>query len=115
MSTVRYDLRADWVRVIQRKAAEFNTRAAEFVQDTERCRFYIEPNGLGICIGVESRRARRIFDSIGRDIFPSFAPDITTDEKGVTWARFYYSEPWAVSHLYVAQNWVQLSYENTSR
>jgi hypothetical protein len=108
MSIVPYDLRGDWVRIIQRKAAEFNSRASEFVRDNEQCQFYIEPNRLGVSIEIKSRRAPQLFDLIRREIFPSFTPDVSTDEKGVTWARFYYSEPWALSRLYVADHWVQL-------
>jgi hypothetical protein len=108
MSLIPNDQRAEWVRVIQRKGKEFNARAVEFALPTEHCRFYFDPNGLGIWIGLKSRGAREVFDTIKKEIFPSFTPDISTDKDGTTWAHFYYSEPWALSRLYVADHWVQL-------
>jgi len=109
MSLIPFDERAEWQRVIWGKAKDFQERAYEVLDVREWCRFYIEPSGLGICIGIQSRHARLRFDALKKTLFQSFEPhNFTTDQNGVTWARFGFSEPWNLSRYYIAENWVQI-------
>jgi len=77
--------------VIRRETEEFARRAWEFLTPLEACQYYIDDNGLGIRIGVTSKRAPQLFDLFQRAIFRNnFVAHESFVANGVYWTRFGY-------------------------
>ncbi len=84
----------EWRGVIRRAVEEFCRRAPEFCDDTEEVVYTLDPDGLGVWIGVKSLRAIDRFDVIHRNLFQGFAPEGRwTDDGGMEWRHFGYSQP----------------------
>ncbi|MGH9688500.1 MAG: hypothetical protein ACRD5K_15560 [Candidatus Acidiferrales bacterium] len=81
-------------RTIYRKLEEFRSRVFEVIEPSEQCGFYFEQGGLKVRIGIQSVRAMERFEQLQKLMFQSFVPhNFVTDEHGITWASFGYSEP----------------------
>jgi hypothetical protein len=83
---------AGWRGVIRRRAEEFSRRAyVDFLDRTEDCLFYFDPNRLGLHIGIRSIRARELLKSLENSVFKGFvAHEFRNADDGMVWARFGY-------------------------
>jgi hypothetical protein len=78
--------------VIRRAAEEFSRRASEFLDPTEDWNGYFDNDGLGVHIGIQSIRARKLLASLEKSIFRGFQAHRFEHENGMVWARFGYSD-----------------------
>lgn len=92
MAYVKYDHVEGWRGVIKRAAEEFSRRAyVDFLDRTEDCLFYFDPNGLGVHVGLKSIRARALLTSFEKSVFKGFqAHEFWYADDGMVWARFGY-------------------------
>lgn len=81
-----------WRGVIRRAAEEFSRRAfLDFLDQTEECLFYFDPNRLGVHVGIRSIRARALLTSFEKSAFKGFqAHEFRYADDGMVWARFGY-------------------------